>query len=158
MQVGDPEINEIVGVLEVVASERLDLLLPLLELLRNSPAYKAVNDLARCWYVEPTELPGVAERATRHLDRLEARRRRWRHPSEIVRSPNVHALWSFAAARRTRVPGMARSRRLTVLSVKLRRIAEIDHQRRKLDAFLKEPNTPVDPGWLDAFLSPDHTA
>ncbi len=145
-------IIEVASLLEIVASERPELLVPLCETLRSGPAFQIVLDLARDWHVEPAELAAVASRAARQLGRLEMRRGQWRHPSLVVDSPNVRALSHFAYARRGRVSGRVRSRRLNVLAIKLRRIAETEHHRRQLDSFLREPAKPVDPEWLKDFL------
>lgn len=145
-------IHEIAGLLEIVASERPALLGPLVETLRDGPTFQEVLGLARSWYVEPADLALVAARATRQLGRLEKRQRHWRHPSQIVGSPNVPALWSFALARRDRVPGVARARRLNMLANRLRRIAEIEDYRRQLETFLREPVKPMDRAWLENFL------
>ncbi len=145
------------GLLELVASERPDLLSPLIEALEHSPGSRALVEVAEVWGIQPenraNDVGTVAARASKHLDRLERRRTGWRHPGQVVDSPNVSALASFANTRRGRVVGIARAKRLDIILRKVERAAEIEHQRRQLDAFLQEPSKPVDlaafMGWRD---------
>ncbi len=148
----------IAGLLELVASERPELLAPLVEALEHSPARPGLAEVAEVWGVRSedraAELGAVAMRAARHLDRLERRRPgTWRHPRQVVDSPKVQALVILADERHGRVEGIARTKRLNVLRRKLRRVAEVERQRRELDAFLREPAPPVDPEWLRQFLT-----
>ncbi len=147
----------VAGLLEVVASERPDLLGPLIEALEHSPAGRGLAQVAEVWDVRPEDhsedLSKLAVCASKHLDRLEKYRTGWRHPNQMVDEPNVQALVSFALERRRRVPGIARARRLDVLRRKLKRTAETERQRQELDAFLREPSAPIDlaafMGWRD---------
>ncbi len=146
----------VAGLLELVASERPDLLGPLIEALEHGPAAHGLTEVAEVWGIRPEDraddLGPVAVRASKHLDRLERRRTGWRHPGELVGSPNVAALASLADARRRRVDGIARARRLDIVRRKVERVAEIERQRRQLAAFLKAPSKPVD---LAAFMGWD---
>ncbi len=144
----------VAGLLELVATERPELLGPLVKALEYSPARPGLVQVAEVWGVQPEDLAAdlgaVAARASRHLDRLERRRPgTWRHPAQVVDAPNVEALATVADARHGRAEGMARARRLDILRRKLRRAAEVERQRRELDAFLREPSKPVD---LAAFM------
>ncbi|MCP3959261.1 MAG: hypothetical protein GY719_15530 [bacterium] len=143
----------VAGLLELVANERPDLLGPLIEALEHGPAGHGLAEVAEVWRIRPEDraddLGPVVVRASRHLDRLERRRTGWRHPGELVGSPNVEALAGLADARRRRVDGIARVRRLDILRRKLERVAEVERQRRELDAFLQAPSKPVD---LAAFM------
>ncbi len=147
----------VLGLLELVASEHPDLLGPLLEALEHSPASRGLAEVAEVWGMRPEDrdddLGAVAVRASKHLDRLERRRTGWRHPGQVVDAPNVYALLDFANARRGRVDGIARARRLDILMRKIKRVVEIERQRRQLDAFLREPSAPLDlaafMGWRD---------
>ncbi len=148
----------VAGLLELVASERPDLLGPLAEALEHSPARPGLAEVAEVWGVRPedraADLGAVAMRAARHLDRLERRRPgMWRKPGQVVDAPNVQALATLADARHGRAEGIARTKRLNILRRKLERIADLEHQRRELDAFLREPAPPVDPEWLRQFLT-----
>ncbi len=147
----------IAGLLELVATERPDLLAPLVETLQNSPGRRGLAKVAEVWGIRPedraADLGAVAVRASRHLDRLERRRPgTWRHPDQVVDAPNVEALATVADARRERADGIARARRLDILRRKLRRVAAVERQRRELDAFLRAPSRPVD---LAAFMGWD---
>ncbi len=144
----------VAGLLEMVASERPDLLGPLVEVLEHGPAGRGVAEVAEAWGIRPedraAEFGAVAARASRHLDRLERRRPgTWRHPDQVVDGPNVQALASLAVARRGRVDGIARAKRLDILRRKLERVAEVERARRELGAFLRAPSKPVD---LAAFM------
>ena len=151
----------VVGLLELLASERPDLLGPVFEALKYSPASPGLAQVAELWSIRPedraADLEAVAVRASSHLDRLERRRPgTWRHPGQVVDGPNIAALVSLASARHGRVEGMARGKRLNVIRRKLKRAAAVERQRRQLDAFLREkPSQPVD---VAAFMgwSGDH--
>ncbi len=143
--------------LELVASERPNLLGPLIETLKHGPAGRGPAEVGEIWGIRPedraADLGAVAVRASRHLDRLERRRPgTWRHPDQVVDAPNVEALATVADARRERADGIARARRLDILRRKLRRVAAVERQRRELDAFLRAPSRPVD---LAAFMGWD---
>ncbi len=144
----------VAGLLEMVASERLDFLGPFIEVLEHSPAGRGLLEVAEVWGIPPegraTGLGVVAARAAKHLSRLERRRTGWRHPKEIVDAPNVNALVDFADARSSRIDGVARARRLEVLGRKLKRAADVERQRQQLDAFLREK--PAQPVNLAAFM------
>ncbi len=147
----------VAGLLELVASERPDLLEPLIEALGHGPAGRGLAEVAEVWGVRPEDrdddLGPVAVKASKHLDRLERRRTGWRHPAQVVDGPNVQALASLAGARRTRVDGIASARRLGIVRRKVERVAEVERQRRQLEAFLRAPSQPVDVaafmGWDD---------
>ncbi len=143
----------VAGLLELVASDRPDLLGPLIEALEHGPAGRGVAEVAEFWGIRPEDraddLGPVAVRTAKHLSRLEKRRTGWRHPAQVLDAPNVPALASFADARRGRVVGIARARRLDILRRKVERVAKLEHQRRQLDAFLRAPSKPVD---LAAFM------
>ncbi len=148
----------VAGLLEAIASERPDLLAEVVEVLEHSPARHGLAEVADVWGIQSgdrAELGAVALKASAHLDRLERRRPgTWRHPGQVVDAPNVQALASFADARRQRVAGLARTNRLGVVFRKVDRAAEVERQRRKLDAFMEQPSKPVDlaafMGWRDA--------
>ncbi len=100
----------VTGLLEIVASERPDLLGPLIEALEHSPAGRRLAQIAEMWGVRPEDrtedLGHLAVRASKHHDRLEKYRTGWRHPNQMVDEPNVRALLSFVFERRKRVPGI----------------------------------------------------
>ncbi len=144
----------VASLLELVASERPDLLGPLVEVLERGPAGRGVAEVAEAWGVRPedraADLGPVVVRASRHLDRLEMRRPgTWRHPAQVVDGPNVQALATLADARHGRSEGIARAKRLNIIRRKLGRAAEVERARRELAAFLQAPSKPVD---LAAFM------
>ncbi len=144
----------VAGLLELVATERPELLAPLVEALEYSPARPGLVQVAKVWGVRPEDLAAdlgaVAAKASKHLDRLEHRRPgTWRHPAQVVDSPNVEALATVADARHGRAEGIARAKRLNILRRKLGRAAEVERARRELGAFLQAPSKPVD---LAAFM------
>ncbi len=144
----------VVGLLELVATKRPELLGPLVEALEYSPARPGLVQIAEVWGVRPEDLAAdlgaVAAQASKHLDRLERRRPgTWRHPGQVVDAPNVEALATVADARHERAEGIARAKRLNIIRRKLERVAEVERQRQELDAFLRAPSKPVD---LAAFM------
>ncbi len=153
---------EIAGLLEVIASERPDLLGPVVATLKlDSDSSGGLQELASSWEVRsPTPASGrselfeVALKAARDLDRLEKRRGGWRHPREVVEEPNLTVLYSFTL-RRIERSRIVRGRRLRVLASKLERAYEGERQRRMIEAFIYEPVPPVDPDWLRNFLGLD---
>ncbi len=144
----------VAGLLELVASERPDLLGPLVEVLELGPAGRGLAEVSEVWGIRSEDLAAdlgpVAVRAAKHLDRLERRRPgTWRHPDQVVDAPNIEALATLADARHGRTEGIARARRLDILRQKLERVARAEQARHELDAFLREPSKPVD---LAAFM------
>ncbi len=102
---------DVAGLLELVAGERPDLLRPMVKALEFSRAASAVAELVERWGIGPedraAELAEVAAKTSGHLDQLQQRRGfGWRHPREVVDSPNVRALLAFAYSR---LPRRARS-------------------------------------------------
>lgn len=140
--------------LELVSTERYDYLLWLLDTLRSSPARFAVLRLQSDWQAEtPKAFAAVIVKAGRDLDRLE-HRRNWRHPRQIVEAPHLPALWAFAHARRQRVSGIARVRRLEIVARRLGAVLDRERTRRELETFLREPGAAVDLDWLRASPAP----
>ncbi len=147
---------DVAGLLELVASERPDLLRPTVKALEFSRAAASVAELVERWGIGPenraADLAEIAAKTSDHLDRLERKRTSWRHPREVVDSPNVAALLAFAYGRCGRVPDLRRRRRLEIMARKLERAAESDRRRRSVERFLGEPARPVDSRWLRQFL------
>ncbi len=149
---------DVAGLLELVASERPDLLRPMVKALEYSRAATSVAELVERWGIGPedraAELAEIAAKTSGHLDQLQRRRSfGWRHPGEVVDSPpNVAALLAFAYSRRVRVLDLRRRRRLEIMARKLERAAESDRRRRSLERFLNEPARPVGKQWLREFL------
>ncbi len=127
----------IAGMLEIVASHRPDLLPIYLDTVANSPARFAVLELASDLNVRETQdLHPVVLKISADLDRLERRRTGWRHPQQIVAKPNVVGLLYFCRARILNVPGIARRRRLEVMSRKLQRVYDQEKTRAWIDDFI----------------------
>lgn len=127
----------IAGVLELVASQRPDLLPIYLDMVSNSPGRFAVLELASDLKVRDTQaLYPVVLKISADLDRLEKRRAGWRHPRQIVSSPNVVGLLYFCRARIHNVVGVARRRRLEVMVRKLERVYEQERTRAWIDDFI----------------------
>ncbi len=127
----------IAGMLELVASQRPDLLPIYLDMVSNSPARFAVLELASDLNVrEPQNLYPVVLKISADLDRLEKRRTGWRHPQQIVAAPHVAGLLYFCRARIQNVPGIARRRRLEVMARKLQRVYEQEKTRAWINDFI----------------------
>ena len=130
-----PLRDGIAGMLELVASHRPDLLPIYLDMVANSPARFAVLELASDLKVRDVDnLYPVLLKVSADLDRLEKRRTGWRHPEQIVNRPNVVGLLYLCRARINNVPGIARRRRLEVMSRKLQRA----HEREKTRAWIND--------------------
>ena len=125
------------AMLELVASQRPDLLPAYLDMASNSPARFAVLELASDVDVRdandfyPTLLKIVAD-----LDRLERRRGGWKHPRQVVRNPNVGGLLYFCRARIQNVAGIGRRRRLEVMARKLQRVYDREKTRAWITDFI----------------------
>ncbi len=149
---------DVAGLFELVASERPDLLGPLVDALEYSRAAGGVADLVKTWGIGPEDRAGeltlIAAKTSAHLDRLERLRRVWRHPRQVIENPNVPALFAFALQRAARSPGLRKSRRLQIIGRRLERAAESERRRRLVESFLAEPPAPVDREWLRSFLGP----
>ncbi len=147
---------DVAGVLELVAGERPDLLRPVVDALEFSRAAASVAELVERWGIGPedraAELAELAAKTSAGLDQLERSGYGWSHPREVIEAPSVFALLAFAYARRARVQGLRRRRRLEVMARKLERAAESDRRRRSVERFLGEPARPVDSRWLREFL------
>ncbi len=151
---GDISATAVITTLELVASERNDYTLWMLETLKNSPSRFLVLQLEKEWEVENSEaLAALIVKAVHDLDRLE-KRRSFQDPRKIVSRPHIPALCSFAQARRGRVEGIARGRRLEAISRRLKRMYDHEQSKRKLEAFMNKPMKPVNPEWLHDFLKP----
>lgn len=132
-----PLRDGIAGMLELVASHRPDLLPIYLDMVANSPARFAVLELASDLKVREVEnLHPVLLKISADLDRLEKRRTGWRHPEQIITSPNVVGLLYFCRARINNVPGIARRRRLEVMSRKLQRAYDQEKTRAWINDFI----------------------
>ncbi len=127
----------IAAMLEIVASQRPDLLPIYLDMVANSPARFAVLELASDLGVRETQdLYPVVLKITADLDRLERKRTGWRHPQQLVNNPNVRGLLYFCRARIQNVPGIARRRRLEVMARKLQRVYDQEKTRAWITDFI----------------------
>ncbi len=150
----DATTAAVTAILELVASERDDYILWLLDTLKSSPVRFVILNLHSEWQADnPKAFAAVVIKAVHDLDRLE-KRRSWRNPGQVVEDPHIPALNSFARARRARVPGIARGRRLDIIGRKLQFIYDRERHRRQLEEFIRGPGRPVDPEWLREFLKP----
>ncbi len=132
-----PLRHGIAAILDLVASQRPDLLAVYLDIVANSPARFAVLELASDLGVRGTQdLCPVVLKISADLDRLERRRTGWRHPKQIVDDPNVAGLSHFCRARIQNVPGIARQRRLEVIAMKLQRIHDQEKTRAWITDFI----------------------
>ena len=123
--------------LELVASQRPDLLSIYLDIVANSPARFAVLELTSDLGVKASQdLQPVVLKIVTDLDRLEARRTGWHHPRQIIAGPNVGGLLAFCRARIQNVPGIARRRRLEVMARKLQRVYDQERTRAWITDFI----------------------
>lgn len=130
-----PLRETVVAMIELIASQRPDLLSIYLDLASNSPARYAVLELVEDFNVRETkDLHQAVIKAVADLDRLERRRGGWRHPEQVVSSPNVGGLLYLCRARIHSAMATGRRRRLEVLARKLQRA----HDREKTHAWITD--------------------
>ncbi len=123
--------------MELVASQRPDLLPIYLDMVSNSPARFAVLELASDLGVrEPRDLYPVMLKISADLDRLERKRTGWRHPQQLVHEPNVGGLPYFCYARMNNVAGISRRRRLEIIARKLQRVYDQEKTRAWITDFI----------------------
>ena len=145
--------HAVLAILELVASEQGPWLHCLLDALSYSPLRYVIVDLSTRWQVQDVaELTRLVRKTAHDLDRLEKRPIRWRHPREIVAEPHLGALNSLVQKRSERADTDAEKRRLEIIGRKIERLYSLERQRRRLDAFLREPSRPVSPDWIRSFL------
>ena len=139
-----PLRESIAAMLELVATQRPDLLPVYLDLAANSPARFAVLELATELAVRETQdLYPVVLKICADLDRLERRRAGWKHPRQIVTDPNIGGLLYFCNARIQNVVGIARRRRLEVMSRKLQRVHDQERTRAWITDFIGTTDSTV---------------
>ena len=130
-----PLRETVAAMIELIASHRPDLLPIYLDMASNSPARFAVLELASDFDVRETaDLHPVALKVVADLDRLERRRGGWRHPQQVVPTPNLGGLLHFCRARIQNVAGTSRRRKLEILARKLQRV----HDREKTLAWITD--------------------
>ncbi len=123
--------------MELVASQRPDLMPVYLDMVANSPARFAVLELASDLGVkEIPDLYPVVLKICADLDRLERKRSGWRHPQQIVADPNVGGLLYFCNARIQNVAGISRRRRLEIMARKLQRVYDQEQTRAWITDFI----------------------
>ncbi len=132
-----PFVDVVAGMVEVLASHRPDLLAPYLDMASHSPLRFALQELAHVCATQIDDLIHVVHSVSRDLDRLE-RRKRWRHPRDVVPHPNVGGLLVLCRARQKREPRAGQRRRLEVMERKLSEAYEIEKTHRWLVEFLDE--------------------
>ncbi len=130
-------VDVVAGMLEVLASQRPDLLAAYLDMASHSPLRFALLELARVCDTGLDDLGRVVHTASRDLDRL-GRRKRWRHPKDVVRQPNLGGLLVLCRARRERIGGTGQRRRLGVMERKLSEAYEIEKTHRWIVEFLDQ--------------------
>ena len=137
-----PLRDSMAAMMELIASQRPDLLPAYLDMAGNSPARFAILELARDLGVrEPRDLQREVLKSIADLDRLEKRRSGWRHPRQIVHQPNVGGLLYFCRARIDNVPEEGRRRRLEVMAHKLERAFDREKTRAWITDFIGTPGS-----------------
>ncbi len=134
-----PLVDTVAGILEALASERPDLLSAYLDMASHSPMRFALQELAGVCGTSLDDFVNVLYRISCDLDRLE-RRKRWRHPRDVVRHPNVGGLLALCRARQERAGGKGRLKQLAIMEQKLADAYEMEKTRRWVIAFLKQPD------------------
>ncbi len=135
----------IASMMELVASQRPDLLPIYLDTVSNSPARFAVLELASDLGVrEPQDLYPVVLKITADLDRLERKRTGWRHPQQLVSNPNVGGLLYFCNARIQNVAGISRRRRLEIMARKIQRVYDQEKTRAWITDFIGTTGSAAD--------------
>lgn len=142
-----PSRESVAAMLELVTSQRPDLLPEYLDMAANSPARFIVLELATDLDVRDVhDLYPVVLKISADLDRLERRRTGWRHPKQIVANPKVGGLLYFCRARIQNVPGIARRRRLEVMARKLERVYDQERTRAWITDFIGTTGTAAGKG------------
>ena len=132
--------ESLAAMIELLASQRPDLLPVYLDMAGNSPVRVAILELVSEFDVrEPTGLCEAALKTRTDLDRLEKRRGGWRHPQQVVTQPHIGALLYFCRARIQRVSNNGRRRRLEVLARKLERVREREKTMAWINNFIGSP-------------------
>ncbi len=127
----------IASMMELVASQRPDLLPIYLDMIANSPARFAILELASDLGVqEVQDLYPVVLKISADLDRLERKRTGWRHPHQIVPNANVRGLLYFCNARIQNVAGISRRRRLEIIARKIQRVHDQEKTRAWITDFI----------------------
>lgn len=132
-------VEAVVAVLEVLASERPELLAFELEALLNSPFRFAVQELHGALGVRLEELALVLYAASADLGKLEQLRRAWRDPRKVLSSPNVPCLLILCRARLGRIRGVRRRHKLEVVLRKLGAAHEHARSRAWIEDFIGPP-------------------
>ncbi len=135
--------GDVLAVLEVLASERPEMVGAVIETLASGPARPALLELARLFQVEaPEELAGAVVTVARQLDRLE-RQPRWSEPREVLGSTAASATaldavarWRADRWRSTR--GGTRPARLLRVDRRLENAAGLERARALVDGLLGE--------------------
>ncbi len=131
----NPLRENLAAMLEILASQRPDLLQVYLDMACNSPARFAMLELAAdCSLRDTKDLGQTVLKATADLDRLERRRGGWKHPRDVVHRPNVGGLLVFCHARLQNVTGIGRRRRLEFIARRLQRV----HERERTMAWITD--------------------
>ncbi len=134
--------EDVISLLEVVASELPEALPFLVAVLAESPARPVLLELVTFFEVTwPAEVADAAGKIATQLDRLERDRRKWTEPDEVLgaSSAGVTALAAFSSRRAGRRRGGRRGvRPAQVLRVerRLRSAAGLEHARGLVDDLL----------------------
>jgi len=136
--------ESLAAMIELMVSQRPDLLPAYLDMASNSPVRIAMLELATEFKLhEPGELYEIALKTGADLDRLEKRRGGWRHPQQVVQQPHIGGLLYFCRARIQRVNSTGRRRRLEVLARKLERVREREKTMAWINNFIGSPGQVV---------------
>ncbi len=126
-----------------------------------SPARADLLQFARSWGIEDEQLAATVASTATGLDTIERRRVGWRTPQQIIgdQAPPTLALLQLAIARRERISGVGRRRRLDTVIHTLERAYVIETRRAHIQDFLQPPAKPVavDLSWLRPLSSAANT-
>ncbi len=136
------------AVLELIASENLELVEFQARALLDSTMSFAIRELAANIGVAPEHLGHTIWTACTHLDRLERHRRKWRAPAEVLSSSfNLAALLYVCRARLKRVSRATRRQKLKKILRRLDQAEQESRTRAWIDDFIGSPPArPVEAG------------
>ena len=141
-EMNEQAMTAVANLLELIATDRPELLDLQQDTLLNSPLQFAVRNLAAAFGVPQDRVAATVYRACQDLDKLTATRRVWSDPAQVLESPNVAALYHVCYGRLGRTAGPKRGR-LEITYRRLRKAHELQRSRDWIEAFIGRPRPPV---------------
>ncbi len=131
----DPYLEQLTRLVELVTTECPELVSFFIEIVSNSHLRSDLLELATTLGINVDVFRISLAVVIEGLEQLETAK--WKHPEEVLSEPNIGALLVLCRARRARISGKVREKRLAVMERKLESAYKTQTTQRWIEGFIR---------------------